>query len=405
MQNMYSSIFPETPSRFLSSTSTSYYINNNHNNSSTQYGSKIINNNNNNNNSSSNNNDRGGSETPTNSIINFSFKKVDFNRDEIRQKNKLFEEEFLNYINNAKYNLSVNKQHWQSSLALEKGNITRYSEEIKSVEKKNKELIATLEKEKKELYKIQLEVTNLKNEENLKLERKNSLLRQVEITKKDIQKYRDVLSEKQIALEKQLAQNEPELNRFEDKLAFTMEGVRDDAILFTFKCIYENDSSRKCSFTVDVGEKYSVIECNPPLGQVVCDLLSQLNSTRDFFTFIKKMRQAFLLSEKQIALEKQLAQNEPELNRFEDKLAFTMEGVRDDAILFTFKCIYENDSSRKCSFTVDVGEKYSVIECNPPLGQVVCDLLSQLNSTRDFFTFIKKMRQAFRKNALEETTV
>ncbi|RHZ83576.1 hypothetical protein Glove_91g16 [Diversispora epigaea] len=47
-----------------------------------------------------------------------------------------------------------------------------------------------------------------------------------------------------------------------------------------------------------------------------------------------------------MALEKQLAQNELELNRLEDKLAFTMEGVR---------CIIQ-------------------FECNPPLGQVLMDI-------------------------------
>ncbi|CAG8837091.1 7263_t:CDS:2, partial [Racocetra persica] len=98
---------------------------------------------------------------------------------------------------------------------------------------------------------------------------------------------------------------------------------------------------------------------------------------------------------KQISLEAQLSKNEPELKRFTDRLAFTMEGVRDDAILFTFTCIYENDPSQPCSFTLDVGETiYTVLECNPPLDQIE-ELVTLLNESRDFYTFVKRMRQAF----------
>ncbi|CAG8441112.1 3851_t:CDS:2 [Acaulospora morrowiae] len=239
------------------------------------------------------NNINESSTIPT-SPNDFTFKKVEFNCEENKQKIILFEEFLNNYVNTAKNNLSIKKQQWQSSLALDRGNITRYTEDIKSLEKKQKDLITTLEKEKKELYKIQTEISNLKNEELMKNERKNTLLKQIETVKKNIQKQRDVLAEKQVSLELQLSKNEPELKLFEDRLALTMEGVRDDAITFTFTCVYENDSSRPCSFTIDVGEtKYTVFDCNPPLDQVLEELVSHLNSSRDFFSFIKRMRQAF----------------------------------------------------------------------------------------------------------------
>ncbi|CAG8845852.1 35687_t:CDS:2, partial [Gigaspora margarita] len=181
-------------------------------------------------------------------ITGISFTEINFNYEDINS-----------YADIVKKSLTVKKQQWQNNLALEKSNIARHNEEIKSFEKKQKSLIATLDKEKKEINKLQTEVTNLKIEENTINERKNYLMMQIDAMKKEIQKKRDSIVAKQLSLEAQLSKNEPELKRFADRLAFTMEGTRDnyldDAIAFTFTCIYENDSSQPCSFTLDVGDQ------------------------------------------------------------------------------------------------------------------------------------------------------
>ncbi|CAG8685422.1 6505_t:CDS:2, partial [Cetraspora pellucida] len=222
----------------------------------------------------------------------YSVQTINFNYEELRKKLDSFED-INSYVDNVKKTLILKKQQWQNTLASEKSNITRHNEEIKSFEKNQKSLIATLDREKKEIHKLQTEVSNLKIDENTIIERKNFLVMQIDAMKKEIQKQRDSIVGKQISLEAQLSKNEPELKRFADRLAFTMEGARDDAIIFTFTCIYENDSSQPCSFTLDVGESiYTVLECNPPLDQIE-ELVTQLNESRDFYTFVKRMRQAF----------------------------------------------------------------------------------------------------------------
>ncbi|RIB24967.1 chromosome segregation protein Spc25-domain-containing protein [Gigaspora rosea] len=220
--------------------------------------------------------------TPSNKkITGISFTEINFNYEDIN-----------NYADIVKKSLTLKKQQWQNNLASEKSNIARHNEEIKSFEKKQKSLIATLDKEKKEIHKLQAEVSNLKVEENTVNERKNFLVMQIDAMKKEIQKQRDSIVAKQLSLEAQLSKNEPELKRFVDRLAFTMEGARDDAITFTFTCIYENDSSQPCSFTLNVVPIYTVLECNPPLDQIE-ELVSQLNTSRDFYTFVKRIRLAF----------------------------------------------------------------------------------------------------------------
>ena len=42
--------------------------------------------------------------------------------------------------------------------------------------------------------------------------------------------------------------------------------------------------------------------------------------------------------------------------------------------------------------------KSTVLECSPPIDHLD-EILSQLNTKRDFFMFLKKMRQAFYRHA------
>ncbi|CAG8801502.1 7390_t:CDS:2, partial [Dentiscutata erythropus] len=158
-------------------------------------------------------------------ITGISFTEINFNYEELQQKLNLFED-INSYADNVKKSLTLKKQQWQNNLASEKSAIARHNEEIKSFEKKQKSLIESLDKEKKEIHKLQAEVSNLKIEEDTINERKNFLVMQIDAMKKEIQKQRDAIVAKQLSLEAQLSKNEPELKRFADRLAFTMEGAR-----------------------------------------------------------------------------------------------------------------------------------------------------------------------------------
>lgn len=51
----------------------------------------------------------------------FFISRVNFNYETVRHKNKLFEDEFIDYINNAKDSLTLKKQQWQSTFSEDKG--------------------------------------------------------------------------------------------------------------------------------------------------------------------------------------------------------------------------------------------------------------------------------------------
>ncbi|CAG8715124.1 14425_t:CDS:2, partial [Racocetra fulgida] len=168
----------------------------------------------------------------------------------LRQKLDLFED-INSYVDNVKKTLTLKKQQWQNTLASEKiGSITRHIEEIKAFEKKQKILIETVDKEKKEIHDLQTEVSDLKTEENTINERKNFLVMQIDAMKKEIQRQRDC------------------------------------KVLMKFNIgIFKNDPSQPCSFTLDVGETIYTDQIE--------ELVTRLNESRDFYTFVKRMRQAF----------------------------------------------------------------------------------------------------------------
>jgi kinetochore protein Spc25, fungi type len=89
-----------------------------------------------------------------------------------------------------------------------------------------------------------------------------------------------------------------------------------------------------------------------------------------------------------------------------------LEGVKEDVLRIVFTHVYETDWTRECSFTVDLSERdykgiyylnrtnLVVIECKPILKNLD-DLVRKLNESREFFEFLKWMRQAFKQNALK----
>ncbi|CAG8475761.1 15697_t:CDS:10 [Cetraspora pellucida] len=210
---------------------------------------------------SNNNNDN---STWNKNIINdifFSFTKVDYDQENLKKKSKSFEENLNGYIVNVKKNMESRRHLWQNTITSNKGEITKLQEEIKLFEKMRKEFIKSLENEKKELSKIQMEITNLKLEECSRNEGIIVLKKRIERAEEDIKQQREAIEVKRALLETQLSKNSPELNIFTDKLALTMERVR-------------------------------VIECDPILEELD-ELVSQLNTSRDFFSFLKKMRHGF----------------------------------------------------------------------------------------------------------------
>jgi kinetochore protein Spc25, fungi type len=90
-----------------------------------------------------------------------------------------------------------------------------------------------------------------------------------------------------------------------------------------------------------------------------------------------------------------------------------LEGVKEDVLRVVYSHVYESEWARECSFTVDLSKRdykgnpasfvhadHVVIECKPML-KGLDDFVRQLNETREFFEFLKCMRQAFKQHSLK----
>jgi kinetochore protein Spc25, fungi type len=90
-----------------------------------------------------------------------------------------------------------------------------------------------------------------------------------------------------------------------------------------------------------------------------------------------------------------------------------LEGVKEDVLRIVYSHVYESDWTRECCFTIDLSERdyngkisalfklnVSVIECKPMLNNLK-GLVDQLNESREFFEFLKCMRQAFKQQSMK----
>ncbi|WVQ81849.1 hypothetical protein IAT38_003976 [Cryptococcus sp. DSM 104549] len=88
--------------------------------------------------------------------------------------------------------------------------------------------------------------------------------------------------------------------------------------------------------------------------------------------------------------------DEMELRELEEAMGWKVEGIRQDQLLMRFTLIDPAEPAREFSIIVDVSKSdYSVPNCDPPIATLP-ELVHQLNDDRDLYTFIKRVRKAFR---------
>ena len=86
------------------------------------------------------------------------------------------------------------------------------------------------------------------------------------------------------------------------------------------------------------------------------------------------------------------------LRLYEKRLGLSMKKLNDDTLWVAFHYL-NRENVGEFSVTIRIENKsYNVLKCTPKIPQIN-DLLSQLNLSNDFSTFIKSLRQAFKEVA------
>ncbi|KZO99687.1 hypothetical protein CALVIDRAFT_595790 [Calocera viscosa TUFC12733] len=198
------------------------------------------------------------------------------------------------YVHKGKQEIARRKEAHTLRLK-EDGDKKRDMEEAIEREKRREiELIAVLEREKLDTREMESSIHLLKKQLASLAEQATSLDAEANDLRTRITRLRKDKSRDLAVLEDRARSMSPELSLYEVALGFSVTGVKEDVLLFKFTHIDEHAPNRVFSFVLDLSKQdYAVTMSEPPLGAMP-RLVDTLNDTREFWTFIKHVRAAFL---------------------------------------------------------------------------------------------------------------
>ncbi|EMR09120.1 hypothetical protein PNEG_02463 [Pneumocystis murina B123] len=218
--------------------------------------------------------------------INLSF-------DEMKHKMAQFTLKFDKFIMNMREKKLEERNRYMKSIGEDREiqkNLQKQINDCKEIEKNS---IEAVEKEKQEVIEAERSIAEFKEKKAMMTEKREYLLQQIQEISQAIQKKREFRTNMRHMFIKQAAKNQPELRFWEEHLAMKIKGVKDDFLKIIFTHIDENDWMKEFYFIINLSKReYEVTECSPALA-TVHEIVSKLNSSRDFFEFLKNMRKAF----------------------------------------------------------------------------------------------------------------
>ncbi|ORX91388.1 hypothetical protein K493DRAFT_339411 [Basidiobolus meristosporus CBS 931.73] len=221
---------------------------------------------------------------------------LNFAADGLRASLQSFLRQFDTFVKNGKEEVISKRKEWQKNLAELNETSSKLKSETEYYQSEEANLSRTLDKEKRRIAELKSEILNLQNGNKESKDKEEKILQQISLVREEIRKKREERALQVKALKSQQVLNEPELNFYEDKLALNIIGDEEDRITFLFTNIDAKLPAREFKFTVDVSQRtYKVPVCQPMVPQLG-SLLQSLNESRDFYSFVKKMRQEFVKS-------------------------------------------------------------------------------------------------------------
>ncbi|KAG9296402.1 hypothetical protein G9A89_014994 [Geosiphon pyriformis] len=221
------------------------------------------------------------------------FTSATFNNNELENLSACFLVKYEAFVQETRKNMYSKNKEWTKQLKKDREMQDQLLSTLKVCEEKTKQLGQTLANEAAQMEKAQLVHSDLEYQVQNLSEQKQNFSKQIRALEDELHKLQAIKVAQRQSYQLQFSRNEPELRRYMETLKMTFEGIRADVLLFHFKCISDHDSERVYSFILNLSEQqYRVTKCNLPTNQVN-DLVDELNRSRDFFGFLKKIRKAF----------------------------------------------------------------------------------------------------------------
>jgi kinetochore protein Spc25 len=157
----------------------------------------------------------------------------------------------------------------------------------------------TLAKESAETVEMHNAISTLTQQRDERLSHRDNLKAQIIEVQKAISARREAQLKHRRYLDGQARYNEPELDFWENYLGLRIEGVgQNDRLKFVYTNICELDWDREAWFELDTSERdYQVREYRPKVEREDVErVLERLNETRDLASFLKGMRELFVVA-------------------------------------------------------------------------------------------------------------
>ncbi|KAF9480912.1 hypothetical protein BDN70DRAFT_876932 [Pholiota conissans] len=155
------------------------------------------------------------------------------------------------------------------------------------------DLVAQLEREKEERKDAELSVGAFKRQLATLRDKIASVDADIEQYRTQVQNLRKEKNKERSILSSHASHISPQTQTCEERLACRIEGIEKDRLLIRFARLDPSDPEREASFVIDIAtQTFKVITASPHLPSMNI-LVSNLNESRDIYTFIRDVRAAY----------------------------------------------------------------------------------------------------------------
>lgn len=211
----------------------------------------------------------------------------------LRARMTAFTSRFDQFILAGREQLRRERNEYVAGMAEDRLTQRAQAQAIEQTKEEQKLLAETLKQEAAEVAEVESSIADYSAKHADMLEWKAALERQITDAQSVRTKKKEVIAGRRRQLEGQNARNRPELTAWETQLGLKIDTAGEDRLRFTYTHINDKDPAMPHFFIVDLtSSTYRVEECHPTLSNMD-SALTDLNRTRDFSAFLKRVRQDF----------------------------------------------------------------------------------------------------------------
>ncbi|KAG8923977.1 kinetochore-associated Ndc80 complex subunit spc25 [Tulasnella sp. 418] len=199
-----------------------------------------------------------------------------------------------NYVAKAKDEIKARKDTFNKRIQEDEERKKEIEKEVEECAVKEVKMIEQVQKEKVETAELEADVASLQKQESKIKELCARKDEEIEELKRKIFVTRGALNRDKEVLNSYAKRTAREGRSLQELLGWTIEGVQKDMLLFRFTRIDPSDSEREFSLVLDVSQRDYRVTTSTPLLPTLPTLLAELNESRQFYVFVRRIRGAFV---------------------------------------------------------------------------------------------------------------